>query len=104
MRLTSSFVFASGVLLTVFACSSSETTPTPAEPTPDGGSTTSTSGSPDVDATTSSTSSGGSSGKPAEVEYVKTTTIKMQHEGVERSYALSVPLDYVASKKYPVFI
>lgn len=102
------FVFAAGTLLTVFACSSSDTTPRPAEPTADGGSTTSTSGSPDGDATTSSTStsSGGSSGTPdaAEVQYVKTTTIKMQHESVERSYVLSVPLDYDASKKYPVFI
>ena len=34
---------------------------------------------------------------------VKTTTETFEHEGATRKYLLSVPLDYDASKKYPLY-
>ena len=109
MRFSSSAVIAvSGIVLTVLACSSSDPAPAPAEPGTDGGSTSSgSSGNGDVDGSTSgSTSSGGGvdAADAAEIEYVESTLIKMQHESVERSYVLSVPLDYDASKMYPLWI
>ena len=100
-------VFVSGIVLTVIACSTSSVEPPPAQTTPDGGS----SGTPDtgVDANASSsgtTSSGGTSDASdgAPVDLVKNTTIKMQHAGDERTYVLSVPTDYDASKKYPLYV
>lgn len=110
MRRSSSFVFVAGVMLTVFACSSSSNTiGGPADPTTDGGSTTSSSGTTGADGSTSSSTSSGGDADAAdttqpEVQYVTTTTVKMQHDGVERSYVLSVPIDYDASKKYPLWI
>src|SRR5687768_5241383 len=102
----SSIVFVAGTIVTVLACSSSESTP--AGTAPDGGSTSSGGGSSSGDdggSSSGTTSSGGSSGTPdATVDLVKNTTVKMQHDGEERTYVLSVPTDYQATKKYPLYV
>jgi poly(3-hydroxybutyrate) depolymerase len=109
MRFASSIVFVSGTILTVLACSSSDGGAV-GQAGPDGGATSSSGGSsgsgPADGGSSGTTSSSGSTdaAADADVEYVKNTTIKMQHESVERSYVLSVPLDYSAAKSYPVYV
>lgn len=112
MRLSSSSSLAFGVagaLLTVFACSSS-----------DGGTVggvTSEAGVPDEDGGTTSssgtTSSGGSSGVAPPTDAgadtgpqwtFKSTTVKLQHWGVERYYILREPDNYDATKAYPLVV
>lgn len=110
MRIPSSIVFAAGTLITVLACSSSNDG-APAQASPEAGTSSSggSSGATTDDGgggSSGTTSSGGSSGTPdsGEVEYVKTTTVKIDVDGNERTYVLSVPLDYTAAKSYPLYI
>lgn len=110
MRLTSSIVFVAGTIVAALACSSSDGGAV-AEPVAEGGTppieeggTTSSSGT---------TSSGGSSGvAPQEDAAVdsgpkwtfKSTTVKVQHWGVERYYILREPSSYDPNKAYPLVV
>jgi poly(3-hydroxybutyrate) depolymerase len=109
MRPTWSIVFAAGALVAIFACSSS-TGGTVGDVGPE-------SGTPDDDAGTTSssgtTSSGGSSsgtpsqdgGADAGPQWTfKSTTVKLQHWGVERYYIVREPSNYDANKAYPLVV
>lgn len=108
MRISSSIVFVGGALVTVLACSSSESTI--AGTAPDGGTTSSSgggssSGDDGGGSSSGTTSSGGSSGTPdAAVEWVKNETFTTQVDGDDRTYIVSVPVDYAASKSYPLYV
>jgi polyhydroxybutyrate depolymerase len=94
MRLLWGVVGAAVVLL---ACSSDSTSGTTPE-NPEGG-TSSSGGS-----TSSGGSSGASSGTPPDNDFVTTTTETLQHQGAAREYILSIPKDYDAGKKYPLWV
>lgn len=99
MRPSSSLGFALVGLALLLACSKSDPPPPQVTPPPTGDD----SGTPEASAS-SSTSSSSSSGDPLPKEWVKTTTENVQHQGSARRYILSVPLDYDANKKYPLYI
>lgn len=88
------------IALVPLACSSSnDAQPGTTNPTNDGGGGTEEDGGPVVLEDGQVVTPDGSAPK-----YVKTTTEKFQSGGAERLYILSVPLDYDAAKKYPVYM
>lgn len=98
MRFTSLLFFFLGSAAAAVACSSSDSPVTPAGPD---GSASSSGG----DGTTGPDGAPVPPGEDAAAPvYVKTTTETFQHEGGARIYILSVPVDYDAAKKYPVYM
>ena len=99
MRFSSLLLFFVASAAAAVACSSSDG-PTVTPATPEGGASSSGGdGTPDPDG--GSIVPGEDGAAPA---YVKTTTETFQHEGGARIYILSVPVDYDANKKYPVYL
>lgn len=100
-----SFLLAVALFVSVpLACSSSSSSDNGQPGSPDGSSGSSSSGgssgTPGDEG--GSTSSGGvDANKP---QYVKTTNETFMVDGAQRMYILSVPLDYDATKKYPVYM
>jgi polyhydroxybutyrate depolymerase len=87
MRLRAWLVFAAGVTGgCIVACSKDATPP------------------PDNGASSSGGGAGSSSGTTGPNAVVKTTTETLAHDGATRKYILSVPTDYDAGKKYPLYI
>lgn len=109
MRFTSSIVSAAGTILAVLACSSSNSGGVAGDVGPDAS-------TPEEDGAASSsgtTSSGGSSGIAPQDDggvdagpqwTFKSTTVKLQHWGVERYYILREPSNYDANKAYPLVV
>ncbi|MEZ4264195.1 MAG: prolyl oligopeptidase family serine peptidase [Polyangiaceae bacterium] len=99
MRSLPKLVAAGATLALALACSSSDPSPpAPALPVDsDGG------GGGGVDASSGGSSSG-SSGTTDPKQWVATTTEQLVHQGATRRYVLSVPLDYDAGKKYPLYL
>lgn len=99
MRAFSFLLGLAAIAAVPLACSSSDdATPAQTMPENDGGPITDDDGGQVLE-------DGGvldpDTGKPT---YVTTTTEKFMHAGAERIYILSVPLDYDAGKKYPVYM
>lgn len=90
-------LLAAACVLPAFAAGCSDD-PAPPQPQPDGGTTDATM---DPDGSVDAAPPEAEAGEPV---YVKTSTETFDYGGAVRKYLLSVPVDYDATKKYPVYM